>query len=118
VVVATVWSDIIGLLLFTYHIWAPAVILPVCVGAFYRKRAKEFTGPVMAAMLSAVALSLTYKGLLTLHDKGTDLLFSPAVYAVFEKIDTSIFGVLVSIVMFFCATPLVRKREKNQGHFP
>ena len=62
-------------------------------------------------MLSAIALSLAYKGLLTLHNKGTDLLFSPAVYAVFEKIDTSVFGVAVSIAAFFCAAVLMRKNK-------
>jgi SSS family solute:Na+ symporter len=111
VAIAAVWSDIIQLLLFTYHIWAPAVILPVCVGAFCRERAREYSGPVMAAMLSAVGMSLVYKGLLALHARGIDGIFSPVVYSLLEKIDTSVFGVSVSVVVFFLSLPLAAKRR-------
>ncbi|MBN2036263.1 MAG: sodium:solute symporter family protein [Chitinispirillaceae bacterium] len=112
VIIATTWSDIIQLLLFTYHIWAPAVILPVCVGAFYRDRAVDFSRPVFAAMLAAVSLSLLYKGLLALHLKGTDVLFPVGLYEFFEKIDTSVFGVSVSVIVFFLFL-LVSKTSKS-----
>ncbi|MEJ2244931.1 MAG: hypothetical protein P8Y80_02415, partial [Acidobacteriota bacterium] len=43
IAIAIIWPDIIGLLLFTYHVWAPAIILPVCIGVFTKKRSSALT---------------------------------------------------------------------------
>ncbi len=84
IVVAVVWSDIIDLLLFTYHVWAPAVILPVCVGVLSTERSPQLTTNIFVTMIVATAATFIYR--LTPYRT----VFDPAV-----------FGVLVSCVIFF-----------------
>jgi SSS family solute:Na+ symporter len=59
--IAILWPDIIGLLLLTYHLWAPAIILPVCVGVFSKERSRRLTGEVLITMLVAIAITLIYR---------------------------------------------------------
>ncbi|MBN2360985.1 MAG: sodium:solute symporter family protein [Deltaproteobacteria bacterium] len=83
IAVAVAWPDIIGLLLFTYHLWAPAIIVPVCVGIFGRRRGPSETRNILVTMLVAVAATLAYR-------------FS----SYREQIDPSVFGVAVSLVTY------------------
>lgn len=100
VLIAVLWSDIIGLLLFTYHVWAPAIILPVAVGAIYRKRSKKMNQNIYITMATATAAALIYRGINTLHTSFDTSLFSDTVHTWMGQIDTAVFGVAVSIIVF------------------
>ena len=76
IAVAVLWSDIIGLLLFTYHLWAPAIILPVCVGVLTKERSAELTKAVYVTMLVASVGTLVYR------TTGYQESFDPAVFGV------------------------------------
>ncbi len=60
VLVATAWPDIIGLLLFSYHLWAPAIVVPVLLAAL-APRTHGHGGMVAIAMVVAVATTLVYR---------------------------------------------------------
>lgn len=98
--IAIVWPDIIGLLLFTYHIWAPAVILPVIVGVFLKKKSRALNQQIFLTMLSATALTLLYKLMLYLNSDYKISIFSERTYDIFNQLDPSVFGVGISIVSF------------------
>jgi len=59
--VAVLWPDIIDLLLFTYHIWAPGIILPVVVGVLSRRRDAAQNRAVFWTMLASVATALAWR---------------------------------------------------------
>lgn len=83
IVVAATWRSVIDLLLFTYHLWAPAIIVPVCVGIFSKSRSPGQSRNIFITMLVSVAATLFYR-------------FSP--YR--EQFDPSVFGVGVSLVAY------------------
>ncbi|MCB9357737.1 MAG: sodium:solute symporter family protein [Calditrichaeota bacterium] len=89
--VAFFWPDIIGLLLFTYHLWAPGVILPVVYGTLSKHRSPALNAAMFVTMLISVGATLLYRM--------TD-------YA--ETFDPAVFGVVVSILVFVIARRLVR----------
>lgn len=100
ILIAIAWPDIIGLLLFTYHIWAPAVILPVIVGVFVKKRSRALNQQIFLTMLSATILTLLYKFMLYLNSSFEISLFSENTYEWLNQLDPSVFGVGLSIVSF------------------
>jgi Na+/proline symporter len=100
ILIAIIWPDIIGLLLFTYHVWAPAVILPVCVGALSKKRSPVLTRNILLTMIAATVLTFGYKGVLFLDSKGWWSPFGESTYSFLENFDPSVFGVLASCVVF------------------
>jgi Na+/proline symporter len=104
IAVAIIWPDIIGLLLFTYHVWAPAVILPICVGALTKTRSPGLTRNIYITMIAATASTLAYRGILFLNTKGWWAPFSESTYAFFESFDPSVLGVLASCVVFTLLT--------------
>jgi len=75
--IAILWPDIIGLLLFTYHIWAPAIILPIIVGTLSREYSKRLSIQVTATMVIAVIGTMAFR---TTEMAKT---FDPAVFGVF-----------------------------------
>jgi SSS family solute:Na+ symporter len=83
IVVAALWRDVIDLLLFTYHLWAPAIILPVCVGVFSRARGPTQSRNILITMVVAVVATMGYR-------------LSP--YQ--ASFDPSVFGVAVSLLTF------------------
>ena len=100
ILVAVLWPDIIGLLLFTYHVWAPAVIVPVCVGAFSRHASRRQNRIILATMVLATGATLAYRlpqalqhhfGLRVLPDALLDLTV---------RLDPAVFGVAVSLLVF------------------
>ncbi len=101
ILIAVLWSDIIGILLFTYHLWAPAVILPVVVGAIYKKRSKQLTNNIFITMLCAIGFSMTYLFVMFLNNKFDIALFPNKVYDFMAQFDTSVFGVMISCIVFF-----------------
>jgi Na+/proline symporter len=100
IAVAVIWPDIIGLLLFTYHVWAPAIILPVCVGAFSKKRSSRLTRNIFITMVTATGLTMGYRGLLFLNTRGWWSPLGENVYTYLDQLDPSVFGVAVSCVVF------------------
>ncbi|MBU0507616.1 sodium:solute symporter family protein [bacterium] len=84
IVIAILWSDIIELLLFTYHVWAPAVIVPVTVGALTKDRSRAMLVSVFASMIVATVVTTVYR-------------VTP--YA--ENFDPAVFGVGVSALTYF-----------------
>jgi len=100
ILVAVLWSDIIGLLLFTYHVWAPAIILPVTVGAIYKKRSKRLKINIFYTMISATVITLLYRLMMFLHDKYGFALFSERSYEIMNNFDPAVFGVGVSCISF------------------
>ena len=104
VIVAVLWSDIIGLLLFTYHVWAPAIILPVVVGALYKKRSSNLTRNIFITMLVATFLTMLYKGIGWFRDL-TGVKFMPeAFYELSSQLDPAVFGVGISCLTFLIMT--------------
>lgn len=82
--IAVMWSDIIELLLFTYHVWAPAIILPVVVGVISKKRSEKLTHNIFITMVLVTVVTLIFRT--------TD-------YS--ESFDPAVFGVLLSFVVFY-----------------
>ncbi len=104
IAIAIIWPDIIGLLMFTYHVWAPAVILPICVGTLTKKRSHTLTRNIFITMIAATGLTLTYRGVLFLSVRTGWTPFSENTHAFLESFDPSVFGVLASCVVFFGLT--------------
>ncbi|MEA2030119.1 MAG: sodium:solute symporter family protein [candidate division Zixibacteria bacterium] len=100
ILVAVLWSDIIGLLLFTYHIWAPAIILPVIVGALWKKRSKILNRNIFLTMIIATILTLVYRAIMFLESSFDFVLFDKGTYELMNQFDPAVFGVFVSFVTF------------------
>lgn len=108
ILVAVLWSDIIGLLLFTYHLWAPAVFIPVCIGVLSHTRSKRQNGIVLATMIIAVIATLLYR-LPRLLDSLFDVHILPAgLHDLTKSLDPAVFGVGVSLIMFCVLTIAMR----------
>jgi len=100
IAVAVAWSDIISLLLFTYHVWAPAIILPVVIGALWKKRSKALNRNIFITMLAATVLTLIYRALKFVNEAfGWDI-FSDRTYELMNQFDPAVFGVLTSCIVF------------------
>lgn len=112
ILVAVLWSDIIGLLLFTYHVWAPAIILPVVIGAVSKERSKELTKNIFVTMLVATGATLAYRGLLFLNAKSGWSPFGEPVHRFMETFDPSVFGVAVSCLAFIAFKLIVPSGQR------
>ena len=91
--IAILWSDIIGILLFTYHVWAPAIIVPVVVGAISKEHSPRLTRAVFITILVAVIATFFYRA-------------TPFA----DSFDPAVFGVLVSCVVFIIARKIVSNK--------
>ncbi len=118
IAIAVIWPDIIGLLLFTYHVWAPAVILPVCVGALTKRRSRVLTRNIFITMIAATGLTLGYRGVLFLYARKWWIPFGEDAYAILESLDASVFGVLASCVVFSGLTLFSSARSKAASGVP
>lgn len=112
VVIAVLWSDIISLLLFTYHVWAPAVIVPVVVGAVMKDRSRTVAPHIMASMVTATIFSLAYRGLISLNEGGA-LIIPESIESVITSVDTSVAGVVVSLLTFGVMLLVIKPSEKR-----
>ncbi|MBI2842827.1 MAG: sodium:solute symporter family protein [Armatimonadetes bacterium] len=83
ILIAAVWSDIIGLLLFTYQVWAPAIIVPVVFGVLSRDDSPRTSRQILVTMVATTVLTFIYR--LTPYSAS----FDPAV-----------FGVLLATIIF------------------
>jgi Na+/proline symporter len=100
ILIAVAWSDIIGLLLFTYHVWAPAVILPVTLGALWKRRSPRLNRNIFITMLGATAMTMLFRLFMYLHDKYNWGLLTESLHGFFTQVDPAVFGVFVSCVIF------------------
>ena len=80
--VAMARPDIIGLLLFTYHVWAPAIVVPVIFGIFSDARGPTVSRQITTTMVVATVVTFGYR-------------FTP--YA--ETLDPAVFGVAVAVII-------------------
>jgi SSS family solute:Na+ symporter len=100
IVIAATWPDIIGLLLFTYHVWAPAVILPICVGVFSRIRSQRQARHIFVTMVGATVLTLLYRLLLYLKSQFGWAILDGRIYRGMDQLDPSVFGVAISCLIY------------------
>jgi len=112
ILVAVLWSDIIGLLLFTYHVWAPAIILPVVIGTLWKKRSARLTQQIFITMIAATAMTLAYRGISTLKSRFDVSFFDEATYSLIDSFDPAVFGVMISIIVFVGLRLFGRLRRK------
>ncbi len=59
--VALLRPDVIDLLLFTYHAWAPAIVVPVIYGIFWQTRGPDVERDVTLTMVWASILTFGYR---------------------------------------------------------
>ncbi len=102
IAIAIAWSDIIGLLLFTYQVWAPAIVVPVVVGVLSRERSPSLTRRITITMLATTLITLAYR--LTAWSR---------------QFDPAVFGVLLATAIFFVtgarSDPDGRRRPLSAG---
>jgi Na+/proline symporter len=98
IAVAAIWRDVIDLLLFTYHLWAPVVIVPVCVGVFSKVRSRAQTRNVLVTMLVSVASTMAYR---------------LSSYA--ERFDPAVFGVAISLATYALLSVVARGWSRARG---
>jgi Na+/proline symporter len=113
ILVAILWSDIIGLLLFTYHVWAPAIILPVVVGAVYKGRSRHLTRNILITMLAATGLTLIYRALTYLQSKFGWFPISDSAMDFMGNFDPAVFGVAVSCIVFLILVIVSKLRGES-----
>ncbi|MBD3162366.1 MAG: hypothetical protein GF346_08485 [Candidatus Eisenbacteria bacterium] len=94
--IAYVWPDIIALLLFTYHTWAPGIIVPVVVGVFSKAQGRPLNAAIFYTILVSVGITLVYR-------------LTP--YA--EDFDPAVFGVGVSTLTYFVLRPVFERRTRR-----
>jgi SSS family solute:Na+ symporter len=82
ILVAVVFPDIIGLLLITYHVWAPAVVVPVIYGTFFKAR-----GPLVARQVAITMVVATVATVVFDHTRFA------------ASLEPAVFGVLLSVVL-------------------
>ena len=110
ILIAILWSDIIDLLLFTYHVWAPAIIVPVCVGVFSRKRSYRLSRMVFITMVAATAATMIYRFLPLIKWFDGSYLLSRESRKFMNQFDPSVFGVLYSVLLFLTLHLLPKKK--------
>jgi SSS family solute:Na+ symporter len=101
IVLALVLPDVIDLLLFTYNLWAPAIIVPVLVGVLSRRRSRRMNRIVLVTMVLSVALTVGYMF--------TDL---------DETVQPSVFGVAVASVVLLAGLLVTRSRRDASSSRP
>ncbi|MFH0918965.1 MAG: sodium:solute symporter family protein [Fibrobacterota bacterium] len=117
ILIAILWSDIIGLLLFTYHIWAPAVILPVILGAIKREKSMQYSRPVFITMVATTLVTLTYRFIPVLETHALGRHLPPEVFSFIRQCDPSVFGVFFSLLCFAGIVSAGRLVKGNRLNF-
>ena len=91
VLMALVLPNVIDLLLLTYTMWAPGIILPVLVGIFSKRKSKKLNMLMFFTIIISVTITMILKGM-----EGR----------FFEQ--PAVLGVLVSVVIYFVGSMLVK----------
>lgn len=108
ILVAILWSNIIDLLLITYHLWAPAIILPVIVGVFKKSRSKALNTNIFVTMIVATVATMLYKTVPLMRGAVQLSIFGIDIYDIVASVDASVFGVAVSIIVFSTGLVFIR----------
>jgi SSS family solute:Na+ symporter len=100
ILIAILWSDIIDLLLVTYHIWAPAIIVPVAFGAIWPETGNRVNRAVFWTMVISVSSTLIYKALPFMRDQFGIAVLPEGAYEIMTTVDPAVFGVALSLLIF------------------
>ena len=84
IALALIIPDIIDLLLLTYSVWAPTVILPILIGVFDKEQSPILNRNVFITMVGSISLTVVYM-----------IFFNN------ETLQPTVFGVLVSLIIYF-----------------
>ncbi|MBC8183054.1 sodium:solute symporter family protein [candidate division KSB1 bacterium] len=95
IALALVLPNVIDLLLLTYNLWAPGIILPVIIGVFSKFRSKQINNLIFITMLISTIATILYMN-------------TPFK----ETVQPSVFGVFVSCVVFFGGKTIFKARQK------
>ncbi|MAT57949.1 MAG: hypothetical protein CMF23_08245 [Ignavibacteriae bacterium] len=96
VTLALILPDIIDLLLLTYSLWAPGILLPIIVGVFSKDKSSDHTSIVFFTMTAAI--------------------FSTIIYMIFDFSDLlqpSVFGVITSVIYYSAGLIYLKLRNSN-----
>jgi Na+/proline symporter len=115
ILIAVLWSDIIGLLLFTYHVWAPAVILPVTVGAIWKLRSAKLSQNIFVTMLAATVITMLFRLFMYLHGRLEWSILEGKLLDVATQVDPAVFGVVVSCIVFLLLSLITRYDDAETG---
>jgi len=84
IILALMLPNIIDLLLLTYTLWAPGIILPVVIGVFTKKKSDRLNRHIFLTMIVSTIATILYM----------NTTFG-------EIVQPSVFGVFVSCIVFF-----------------
>ncbi len=94
IMLALVLPNVIDLLLLTYNLWAPGIILPVIFGVFSKQKSEALNLVIFITMaLSTVAT----------------LIYMATPYK--EFIQPSVFGVMFSVIVFYTLKTVIREEH-------
>lgn len=96
ILLAVQLPNVIDLLLLTYNLWAPGIILPVIFGVFSKQKSKTLNNVVFITMLISTIATIGYMN--TQYK---------------EIIQPSVFGVVVSCVFFFLLKLILSMKNDN-----
>ncbi len=95
ILLALILPNVIDLLLLTYNLWAPGIILPVIIGVFTKMKSEKLNLLIFITMITATLSTLIYM-----------------ITSFKEIIQPSVFGVLVSCIVFFFGFIIMTKNKK------
>ena len=96
ITMALVLPNVIDLLLLTYNLWAPGIILPVVIGVFSKQK--------FAGLNNVIFLTMVFSTIATILYMSTPFK---------EIIQPSVFGVLVSCIVFFIGRERLKYSSVN-----
>ena len=99
IILAIILPNIIDLLLLTYNLWAPGIILPVVVGIFARQEANRENNLIFSTMLVSTLATILY--MLTPYR---------------QLIQPSVWGVGISILVYFFAKSISKRKPRRNNH--
>jgi SSS family solute:Na+ symporter len=99
IILAIILPNIIDLLLLTYNLWAPGIILPVVVGIFARQEANRENNLIFSTMLVSTLATILY--MLTPYR---------------QLIQPSVWGVGISILVYFFAKSISKRKPRRSNH--
>lgn len=93
IIMALVLPNVIDLLLLTYNLWAPGIILPVVFGIFSKRRSAALNNVVFTTMIVSTAATIVY-------------MMTPFK----ETVQPSVVGVGASCIVFFLLNIIAKSR--------
>lgn len=96
VILAILLPDIIDLLLITYSLWAPGILLPIIVGVFSKNKSANHSNLVLFTMISSILLTIIYM-----------------MFDLSEVLQPSVFGVIISIIFYLVGLTVLNVKSKS-----